>query len=148
MSYTSLFYHVVFSTKERRPLLVDDLLLRSCKYMTTIAKDLDGRVLLAGGMPDHVHLAATIPPTITVAQFVGKVKSLASGWIHRTFPQLRSFAWQEGYAAFSVSPSVLPKLKRYIADQAEHHKHTSFAEELAALLQRHGIEYDEKFLLG
>lgn len=148
MSYTSLFYHVVFSTKERRGFLADDLLVRSCKYIATIAKDLGGQVACSGGMPDHVHLAAVVPPTMAVAEFIGKIKSLTSGWVHRTFPQQDSFAWQDGYAAFSVSPSVLPKLKRYIASQAEHHRQMSFAEELAALLRKHGIEYDEKFLLG
>ena len=148
MSYTSLFYQVVFSTKDRRPFLLDDLRVRSCKYMATIAKDLDGRIVCSGGVPDHVHLVAAIPPTMAVAEFIGKIKSLTSGWIHRTFPQADTFDWQDGYAAFSVSPSVLPKLKRYIAGQTEHHRQTSFAEELAALLQKQGIEYDEKFLLG
>ena len=148
MSYTSLFYHIVFSTKDRRALLRDDTLQRTCQYMGGIARKLDGQLLLADGMPDHVHLAAEIHPSLAVASFIGRVKANASGWIHETFPDLRDFQWQDGYAAFSVSPSVLPAVKEYILRQAQHHKTVSFEEELVALLRKHGIEYDERYVLA
>lgn len=146
MSYTNLFYHIVFSTKNREPFLSDDALPRTCQYMGGIARKLKCQLLLANGVPDHVHLAAIVHPTIAIADFIGKVKSNSSGWIHDTFADLRDFDWQDGYAAFTVSPSVMPKVKQYIHSQPEHHKKMSFQEELIALLKKHGIEYDEKYI--
>ncbi len=146
MSYTSLFYHIVFSTKDRRPFLSDDTLSRTCPYMGGIARKLKCQLLLANGVSDHVHLAAVVHPTVAIADFIGKVKSNSSGWIHETFADLRDFDWQDGYAAFTVSPSVMPKVKEYIRSQPEHHKKMTFQEELIALLKKHDIEYDEKYI--
>ncbi len=146
MSYTSLFYHVVFSTKGRATLLTEDLLDRTGQYIGGIVRGLKGQLLVAGGTPDHIHLAGVIPPTEAVSDFIGKVKSNSSGWIHETFPEMRDFRWQDGYAAFSVSPSILPKVKQYIRSQGEHHKQQTFEEELIALLDKHGVEYDERYL--
>ncbi|MDY7009522.1 MAG: IS200/IS605 family transposase [Planctomycetota bacterium] len=146
MSYTNLFYHIVFSTKNRRPFLSDDVLLRACQYMGGITRKLKSQLLLANGVSDHVHLATMVHPTIAIAEFIGKVKSNSSGWIHDTFADLRDFDWQDGYAGFTVSPSVMPKVKQYIRSQPEHHKKVSFQEELIALLKKHGVEYDEKYI--
>jgi len=148
MSYTSLFCHIVFSTKDRRAFLTDELMPRLVEYVSGIARELKGQVLEAGGAPDHLHLAAALHPTAAVAGFVGKIKAGSSGWIHKTFPDLGVFSWQDGYAAFSVSPSILPKVKAYIREQAEHHRKLSFREELVALLERHGIGYDERHILA
>jgi len=97
-------------------------------------------------MPDHVHLATVIHPTTALAEFIGKVKANTSGWIHKTFPDLREFYWQEGYAAFSISPSMLLQVKRYIRSQQKHHKKLTFKQELIALLKRHGVQYDERYI--
>ena len=142
MSYTCLFYHIVFSTKERRPFLSEELLARACQYMGGIVRNLKGQMLKANGAADHVHLAAVIHPSAAVAEFVGKVKSNSTGWIHETFPPMRDFAWQEGYSAFTVSRSVLPAVLKYIENQPVHHRKMTFQEELIELLERHGIEYD------
>ena len=142
MSYTSMNYHVVFSTKDRRPFLQDDLLTRTCQYIGGMVRELNGVLLEANGQPDHLHMAIVIPPTSAASDFIGKVKAYASGWIHRTFPDLQDFRWQDGYAAFTVSPSALAKVIAYIQTQQEHHKTLTFEEELARLLDKHEIEYD------
>ncbi len=142
MSYTCLNYHVTFSTKDRRPFLQGTLVERTCRYIGGMIRKMDGVLLKGNGQPDHLHLAVVIPATSAVADFVGKVKSYASGWIHREMPDLNDFAWQDGYAALTVSPSVLPDVIDYIERQGEHHATTSFEEELKALLDKHGIEYD------
>ncbi|MGB2824288.1 MAG: IS200/IS605 family transposase [Phycisphaerae bacterium] len=148
MSYTSLHYHIVFSTKQRRPWLAPEFLPRVCQYMGGIARKLNCQVILGDGSDDHVHLAAIVHPTVALAELVKEVKSRSSGWIHRTFPELREFSWQEGYAAFTVSSSVLPKVKAYILRQREHHRKVRFQDELLALLKRHGIKYDERYIWG
>ena len=146
MSYVNLFYHIVFSTKDRRPWLTGQTLERTCQYMGGIARQHKSQILLGGGMPDHIHLAAIVSPTLAIAEFLKKVKACSSGWIHETFAELAGFSWQDGYAAFSVSPSVLPAVKAYVRDQAEHHKKMTFQEELVALLKKHGVEYDERYI--
>ena len=146
MSYTSLFYHIVFSTKDRRALLSEELLPRACEYMGGIIRNMKGKMLAANGTPDDVHLAALLRPTAAVADVVRDVKANTSGWIHQTLPNLRAFQWQDGYAAFSVSRSVLPEVVAYIRKQEAHHRKMTFQEELIGLLERHGVEYDERYI--
>ena len=146
MSYTSLFYHIVFSTKERRAFLKPELLERVCNYMGGVARDMEGQLVAANGAADHVHLAAIVHQTVTVADFVKEVKMGGSRWIHETFPRLRDFQWQEGYAAFTVSKSIVPQVVKYVRGQKAHHQKATFQEELIALLERHGVEYDERYL--
>ena len=97
-------------------------------------------------MADHLHLAAIVAPTIAISEFLKKIKGGSSRWIHDSNPDLAPFAWQEGYAAFSVSPSVLPSVKAYIEGQAEHHAKMTFQEEFIALLKKHEVEYDERYI--
>jgi len=146
MSYTSLMYHIIFSTKDRRPLLCSDALSQISKYMGGIARQLSATLMEANGPADHIHLAALLPPTLTVADFLRNVKAGSSGWIHKTFPQMADFRWQDGYSAFSVSRSGLPKVMAYIRNQHEHHKHVTFQEELLEFLEKHGVEYDERYI--
>jgi len=146
MSYTSLFYHVVFSTKDRRPLLSEELLPRACEYMGGIIRNMRGKMLAANGSADHVHLAALLRPTAAIADVVRDVKANTSGWIHQTLPNLRAFRWQDGYAAFTVSRSVVPEVVAYIRKQEAHHRKMTFQEELIGLLERHGVEYDERYI--
>jgi REP element-mobilizing transposase RayT len=146
MSYTCLYYHIVFSTKDRRPLLDGPRLDRVIRYVSGICGNLNGKLFHGGGAPDHVHLAANVPPTKLVAGFIRDVKSNSSRWVHESFPGLQTFAWQDKYAAFTVSPSMLDKVRRYIADQERHHRKVTFQEELIALLKRHGVQYDERYL--
>ena len=99
-----------------------------------------------GGMPDHVHLLATLPATLTLSEFVKNVKMWSSKWIKTRSPKYAHFAWQDGYGAFSVSSSVIPKAVAYISNQAEHHKKRSFREEYISFLKSNNIPYDEKYL--
>ncbi|NLX59308.1 MAG: IS200/IS605 family transposase [Phycisphaerae bacterium] len=147
MSYTCLLYHVVFATKDRRPWLSSEYLPRIQEYMGGTLRNLKGKLLAAGGVADHVHLAMSLNPSVAVADAVRTVKCNSTGWIRDTFPGLTSFAWQDGYAAFSVSMSALPQVHRYLAGQAAHHAKRSFADELRALLVKHGIEFDGSRLM-
>ena len=98
------------------------------------------------GPEDHVHLLGIFSPKAAVSEQIRDIKALSSGWVHDTFATLKSFAWQEGYSAFSVSKSAAPTVVRYIEDQREHHKKLTFKEELIALLEKHGIKYDRKYV--
>ena len=147
MSYTNLLYHIVFATKARRPFLNGDCLPRLCQYTGGIIRNLDGRLLAVGGHRDHVHLAVSLHPSRALADVVRTVKANSSKWIHETFPGLRDLAWQDGYAAFTVSKSALKEVVRYIETQDDHHRKRSFEDELRALLKKHGIEFDEQYLV-
>jgi putative transposase len=146
-SFTNVLVHVVFSTKGREPWLSLAVRRRLFGYMRGLARNEFGDCLKLGGVEDHLHGAIVLRADISVAHALSRWKSLSSGWIHRTFPDLREFAWQEGYGAFSVSRSNLDVVMRYIDGQVDHHKHMTFHEELVALLQRHGIEFDPQRVL-
>jgi len=146
MSYTSLKYHIIFSTKERRPLLSANIKPRLVKYIGGIIRKLNGKLLEADGPEDHLHIAAGIHPQTGIADLIRDIKANSSGWIHDTFRQLWDFRWQDGYAAFSVSHSVVPKVIAYIRKQVQHHKTTTFQEELIALLKKHEIDFDERYI--
>ena len=101
---------------------------------------------MINGPDDHLRLVLSIPVTTAIADFMREMKSWTSVWIHETFPSLRPFAWQDGYAIFSVSPSVMPKVMAYVRNQREHHKKISFRDELIWLLRNHGVDFDEQFI--
>ena len=148
MSYTSLHYHIVFSTKARKPLLKPDILPRLTSYLGGIAREKQGRLIAANGSTDHIHLVVNLHPKTALADFIRTLKTNTSRWIHQTFPDMLDFAWQDGYSAFTISYSGLSQVIRYVEEQQEHHKKLSFQEELIALLKRHKIEYDERYISG
>ncbi|MFO1459158.1 MAG: IS200/IS605 family transposase [Verrucomicrobiota bacterium] len=145
-TYTQLLSHIVFSTKERRPMLAPELGVRLFAYMGGIIRQLDGVSLLINGVADHVHILASLPATIAPSEFVGKLKANSSRWVHENFPEHRRFAWQLGYSAFSVSVSQKQGVLDYIAGQEEHHRKVPYQEELIAFLKKHEIEYDERYV--
>ena len=145
-SFVSSHFHVVFSTKSRKPFIIDDLQTRLYEYLGGIVRADGGRLLAADGMPDHIHLLVSLSKQIALADAVRTIKSNSSKRIHETFPTQSDFAWQAAYGAFAVSFSNLEAVKRYIANQAEHHRKRTFREEFVALLQRHEIEFDERSL--
>ncbi|MEK6281120.1 MAG: transposase [Acidobacteriota bacterium] len=120
--------------------------MTSTRMLVGIMRKKKGKLLSAGGMFDHIHLYASMPSTISIADFVNAVKSNSSRWIHESFARLRNFAWQEGYGAFSVSKSEEGRVVRYISNQEDHHRKRTFKEELVALLEKHGIEYDKRYI--
>jgi putative transposase len=99
-----------------------------------------------GGVSDHVHLLVTLPTRLAVAKAVQLIKAGSSAWIHQTFPNLRNFAWQQGYGAFSVGISQVQETVHYIEQQLEHHRTRTFQEEYLAFLKKHGAHFDEKYL--
>ena len=117
---------------------------RLYEYMAGIVRNHDGHLIRAGGTPDHVHLLIELDASTSVAGAVRVIKANTSKWIHETFPDQSGFAWQAGYAAFTVSESAIPRVTRYIDGQEEHHRRKTFTEEFREFLQRHKLEFDER----
>ncbi|MBY0230824.1 MAG: IS200/IS605 family transposase [Gemmataceae bacterium] len=146
-SLAALYVHLVFSTKSREPLIERWLEEDLYAIIGGLARGRGAVLLAAGGMPDHVHLLVSMPRTWAVADLVRDLKSNSCGWVHDTFPaKLSHFAWQEGYGAFSVSVSQLEVVKGYLAKQKTHHDIQSFQDEYRLLLDKHEIEYDERYV--
>ena len=146
-SFCNLLYHLVFSTKGRRPYLSHpEIRSRVHEYLGGAIRGEGGIALAINGMPDHVHVLAKLRQTTAVADVLRQIKANSSGWIHQTFPDLRDFAWQEGYGAFTVSVSQVTPVRSYIENQARHHRARTFQEEFLALLDAHEVEYDERYV--
>ncbi|MFN2507463.1 MAG: IS200/IS605 family transposase [Chthoniobacterales bacterium] len=145
-SYCNLLYHVVFSTKGREPWLTTAIRPRLHQYLGGAIRDEGGVALIVNGPADHVHILAKLRQDKAVSKLVGEIKANSSGWISRTFDGGKAFAWQEGYGAFTVSESQVPKVRRYIADQVEHHRKVSYLEELKRLLKAHHLPFEERYL--
>lgn len=147
-SYISSLVHYVFSTKKRQHLITPTLQERLFPYMGGIVKTNKMKALAIGGTENHVHLLLSLPASLSVAKAVQLIKGGSSKWIHDTFPQHRTFAWQEGYGAFSVSVSHVQDTLIYIQNQEEHHRKKTFEEEFLQFLKKHNIEYDERYVWG
>ena len=147
-TYTSLHYHIVFSTKNRQPFLAEPIRERLFAYLGGIARENAMNALEIGGVADHVHLLLSIPASLPLSKAVQLVKGGSSHWLKATFPKMIDFAWQDGYAAFTVTWSQLDDVRAYIRSQPEHHRTKTFVEEYRSFLARHCIEYDEHYLLG
>jgi len=145
-TYHQLIYHLVWSTKERQPLITPDIQNRLYEYMGGTLRSLACQPLLIGGMPDHVHFCVGIPPTLVPAEIIRSVKVASSKWVSQNFQIDKKFQWQEGYGAFTVGPSSKKAVLKYIKNQETHHKKRDFKEEFLWLLKNHDIEFEEKFL--
>jgi putative transposase len=145
-THTNLLYHLVFSTKCRIPLVVPNLQEELYCYIGGIIRGEGGILLEIGGINDHVHLLAKFKPSKTVSEMLARIKANSSKWANETKMKIKKFGWQEGYAAFSVSESQVSAVTKYIRSQAEHHLKRTFQEEFVALLERHKITYDERYL--
>jgi putative transposase len=146
MSYLSSYFHCVFSTKARRPLIEIPLRERLWPFMGGIARQHDVKAIEIGGMPDHVHMLLSLPSTQSIAKTLQLIKGGSSKWVHDTFREHWQFGWQVKYGAFSVSVSLLDKTIDYIKNQEKHHRKMTFQEEFLALLKKHRIAYDERYL--
>ncbi|MGB0384688.1 MAG: IS200/IS605 family transposase [Ardenticatenaceae bacterium] len=139
--------HFIWSTKGREPWIDPEWRDDLYSYMGGILRKKDAVLLCAGGMPDHVHLYASVSTKFSYAKLVNAVKSNSSTWVHETFPHLQDFKWQGGYAVFGVSLSVEDQVKEYIGNQEKHHnKNYTFKKELILFLEKHGVDYDERYI--
>jgi len=144
-TYLSLHYHIVFSTKSRKRLIVPDWRQRLHEFLGGTVRGLGGVPEQIGGTDDHAHLLLGLKATHCLADFMREVKKSSSGWVHNEMKE-DEFAWQEGYSGFTVSPTARHAVRRYILNQEAHHHKKTFREELIELLELSGVQYDPKYL--
>jgi REP-associated tyrosine transposase len=144
-TYFSLHYHVVFSTKHRRPLLRNEGLAKCIPILVGIIRGMNGVAEIVGGVADHVHMLLSLRPVHCLADVIRDLKKESTNWAKAELAP--RFSWQEGCAAFTFSPTATEAVRKYIANQEAHHAKRSFVDELKELLINAGIEYDEKYLL-
>ena len=146
-SLAQIYLHIVFSTKNRQPFLKNKQIReRTHAYLSGICKNLKCPSLLVGGVEDHVHLLVRFSKNMAVANFIAEIKRESSKWVKEQDRALASFYWQSGYGAFSLSPSHVDAVKKYIAGQEEHHRHESFQDEFRKLCRKYGVEIDERYV--
>lgn len=143
-THTNLHYHIVFSTKERLPLIKDEWRGRLHSYLGGIVKNLEGIPLAIGGINNHVHLLVGLKSSHRLDYFVRDLKADSSKWIHTEVKE--KFEWQKGYGAFTVSASGVEIVRQYVLNQEIHHRRKTFENEYVALLNRSNTPYDEKYL--
>lgn len=144
MSYRDVNLHLIWATKDRRRYLPADRMNALARYLAGAVRNMNGEAYAIDGPEDHVHLAVTLPPTLSLADFVRELKCNSSRWVKERGED--DFGWQDGYAAFSVSRSILPKVVAYIESQQEHHATMSYEDELKAILEKHGVGYDPQYI--
>jgi len=145
-TYTKLYYHIVFSTKHRQEFINSAMEDQLHKYVAGIVRGIGGSCIEINGMPDHVHILSILPPKIAVSDALRDIKANSSKWVHETTPQLHNFGWQDGFAAFTVSKSQVEPVRQYIRDQKQHHRRSDYKQELIGLLEKHEIDYDERYI--
>ena len=147
-TYSQIYYHIVFSTKNRVDWIKPEIEDRVWAYVGGVARKHTLTAIQIGGIDNHIHGLLGAPPTHSPSQVAKYLKGDSSKWIHEEFPEMRDFAWQDGYGVFTVSRSEIERVRAYIQNQREHHGKQTFEEEYKGLLRLHGIEYDERFLFG
>ncbi|HLL16662.1 MAG TPA: IS200/IS605 family transposase [Pyrinomonadaceae bacterium] len=143
-TFTNLLMHIIFSTKDRAPLITADLKPPLHAYMGGIIRELKGKALIINGTSDYVHLLVSVSPSLSLADAMRVLKTNSSRWAHEATHA--AFNWQSGYGAFSVSQSNMQTVAEYIAHQEEHHRKLTFQDEYVMFLRKHGISYDESNL--
>jgi putative transposase len=145
-AYHRLHFHLVFSTKNRLRLITPQIKPKLYAYTVGIVQNLDGTLTAIGGVEDHVHLLFHTPPKHALSDVIGTIKANSSKWVHETFARSAEFGWQRGYGLFSVSESNVTSVREYVENQENHHRRITFQQEFVALLDKHGITYDSKYL--
>lgn len=143
-SLSRVLLHLVFSTKNRLPLIEDPCRDETFSYLAGALNAIGCPAILVGGMPDHVHMLFVMSRTMAISKIVEEVKKESSKWAKRKIHP--DFFWQNGYGVFSVSPSMGGEVERYIANQKQHHQTRTFQDELRLLFKIHGIEWDERYV--
>lgn len=144
-THLSLHYHIIFSTKDRVPLIDSAWRGRFHAYIGGIVRNLEGIPISIGGVADHVHLLIGLRASAALADIIRDIKATSSRWVHEEIG-VSHFRWQEGYGAFTVSTSQHAQVRVYIDRQEEHHRHKTFQEEYLEFLKRNGVAYDEQYL--
>lgn len=146
-SLVQVYLHIVFSTKQRHPYLNDSTLREKLYgYIAGICRNLQCPALKIGGIEDHTHLLTRHSKTQAISDFMRELKRSSSTWLKTQSPALSSFHWQDGYGAFSISPSHVEEVKAYIANQEKHHRKESFQDEFRRLCKKYGVEFDERYV--
>ena len=145
-SYVNLIYHIVFSTKDRKPIITEKYQERLHEYIGGIIRKQGGISLAINGVEDHLHVLAKLRQDKALSDMIRDFKANASGWMHDVFPEAQDFSWQNGYGAFTVSASQIPAVSKYIAEQESHHHKRSFQDEFIQLLRVNEIEFNEQYL--
>ncbi len=145
-SLARLHIHLVFSTKNREPIITDSVRSPLHAYMATVLHNLGCAPVLINSVEDHTHLLFDLARTVSISQVVEDVKKSSSKWIKTQGPEFGAFAWQSGYGAFAVSESNVETVRQYIANQREHHRKKTFQEEYRAFLKRHNVAFDERYV--
>jgi putative transposase len=146
-SFTAIYVHLVFSTKGRHPWFTDPKLREELHhYLGGISNSLGCPIRIVGGVADHVHLLGCLGKVMSPADWVKELKRVSNLWLKEKGPAFKGFEWQRGYGAFSVSHSNVDEVIEYIANQEQHHRKFNFQDELRALLKRHNIEWDERYI--
>jgi len=146
-AYTQLYFHIVFSTADRASIIDKNIDSQIYRYIYQIAENNGFNLIIGNGTKDHVHLLCSLPARIALSEAARIIKGSSSKWIHDTLGN-KEFAWQGGYSAFSVSHSSLSNVSAYIENQKDHHSKISFHAEVLALLEKHNVDFDEKYLWG
>jgi len=147
-TFSNLLFHIVFSTKERAFLLSPELRERLYSYISGIANQNGFKIIITNGTDNHIHILLLLKPDVSVSKAVQLIKGGSSKWIHDNFSMLKTFSWQEGYGAFTVSASQINPTKQYISNQEQHHKTMTFQEEYLEFLKRNNVDYDTKYLFN
>jgi len=145
-SLSQLYTHIVFSTKKHFPFIKPVIEPELYAYLGSTIKRIGGIPFIINGMDDHVHIFSSLPRTVALSKFIEDIKRNSSRWIKTKGAAYQHFAWQNGYAGFSVSSSQKDNVVRYITNQKEHHKTLMFKDEVIKFLQEYNIDYDERYL--
>ncbi|MGR3174272.1 MAG: IS200/IS605 family transposase [Candidatus Scalindua sp.] len=145
-SLSNILVHIIFSTKLSKPFIAQAIKKELYSYMASILKDCDCSPIIIGGIEDHVHVLCKLSKTRSMSSVIEDVKKKSSKWIKTRGVEYKNFYWQNGYGAFSIGKSQVNTLRKYIQNQEEHHQKKSFKEEFLEILNRYGVEYDERYL--
>lgn len=145
-AFTNLQYHLVFSTKHRKNIILDRFREDLYSYIGGIIRSEKGKIIRIGGTINHIHILADFSKSNTISNMLQQIKGSSSKWLNKKKLLPYRFGWQSGYAAFTVSESMVDIVSRYIENQALHHKNMTFKYEYIKLLEKHGIEYDKNLL--
>ena len=143
---SSLYIHIIFSTKQRIPIIDQSFRYRLWQYIGGICNGLNSPPVQIGGTADHIHILCNLSRSISLQELVTRIKTESSKWVKRISSESPDFYWQSGYGVFSVNPLEYNKVAEYIRDQERHHQKRDFCDELRLFLKKYEIKYDEKYL--